>query len=88
MPENNHAVDSAHAAPGAIVFFAALGKINFTRNTGGKGIGNNEYSRDSQDEGGGANYTTFGYGPLGGEPLGVKRRTPPTRSYVLPGRPF
>lgn len=65
VDENNHAVDSAHEAPLAKDFFAALDRVNWTRATGGYGVGNNEYNRDDEHAGGGGNYTTFRYGPLG-----------------------
>lgn len=65
--ENNHAVEHAKEAPLAVLFFQELDKINWTRGTGGAGVGNNEYNRDDEYAGGGANYTTFTYGPLGDE---------------------
>lgn len=65
VPEGNHAVERAHAAPLALAFFAALDKINWTRNSGGFGTGNDEYNEDDRSAGGGANYVTFAYGPKG-----------------------
>lgn len=65
VPENNHAVAAAHEADLAKVFFAHLDRIKWTRATGGYGVGNNEYHREDDYAGGGANYTTFHYGPLG-----------------------
>lgn len=65
VAENNRAVEEAHEAPLAKVLFAALDRINWTRSTGGSGVGNDEYNRDSDYSGGGSNYTTFRYGPLG-----------------------
>lgn len=65
--ENNRAVEHANAAPLALVFFAALTKVTWTRGTGGEIVGNDEYNEDSRDSGGGANYITKTYGPLGDE---------------------
>jgi hypothetical protein len=61
----NHAVEHAHAAPLAHVFFAALHKVVWTRGTGGQFVGNDEYNEDSRAVGGGANYITRTFGPLG-----------------------
>ena len=63
VSENNHAVDHAHAHPLAGVFFNALDNITWTRGTGGEIVGNNEYSRESRDAGGGGNYVTRSYSP-------------------------
>lgn len=63
--ENNHAVENAHEAPLAAVFFNYLDSVKWTRGTGGYGTGNNEYNREDDAPGGGGNYTTFSYGPLG-----------------------
>lgn len=63
--ENNHAVEAAHEAPLAAVFFAYLDSVKWTRGTGGYGVGNNEYNREDDYPGGGGNYTTFAYGPKG-----------------------
>jgi hypothetical protein len=65
VPENNHAVENAHEEPLAQVFFGFLGKVVWTRGTGGIGSGNDEYRRESTESGAGSNYTTFQYGPLG-----------------------
>lgn len=65
VPENNHAVDRAREHPTARVFFGELSKVKWTKGTGGKITGNNEYNRDQTDVGGGANYEVGGYGPLG-----------------------
>lgn len=67
VEENNRAVESAHAAPMARVFFGQLGKVKWTRGTGGTFAGNDEYNRDNYDTGGGANYTTQAFGPAGEE---------------------
>lgn len=63
--ENNHAVDHARSHPLANVFFTALGRITWTRGTGGVIVGNDEYNRHSESVGGGGNYVTASYGPAG-----------------------
>lgn len=65
VEENNHAVEHAHEAALAVVLFKELNRINWTADTGGYGVGNNEYHSDSSFVGGGGNYKTFAYGPLG-----------------------
>ncbi len=47
------------------MFFAALSKVRRTRGTGGVITGNDEANRESDHAGGGANYITDGFGPLG-----------------------
>lgn len=63
VPENNHAREHARAHPLAVAFFRALGRVRWTRGSGGDIVGNDEYNRDSGYEGGGANYVTADYGP-------------------------
>lgn len=65
VSENNHAVESAHARPLAQVLFGELAKVRWTRGTGGVLSGNDEYNAGSRDPGGGANYVTCGFGPVG-----------------------
>lgn len=65
VSENNHACESAREHPLARAAFRALDKIKWTRSTGGKIIGNDEYNRDSKEDGGADNYVTMSYGPLG-----------------------
>ena len=69
VEENNHAVDHAYSAPLARSLFKYLHQIEWTRGTGGHGVGNNEMNTDSDYVGGGANYVAFSYGPLGVEAL-------------------
>jgi len=57
--ENNRAVEHAHENWFAKRIFEALGQITWTRGTGGKIVGNDEYNRDNRDSGGGGNYTTM-----------------------------
>ena len=61
--ENNHAVETAHDHPVGKAFFRALGKITWTRGSGGTICGNDEYNRDGEGEGAGGNYVTAEYGP-------------------------
>lgn len=61
VSENNHACETARAHPVGVAFFEALGRIKWTRGTGGKIVGNDEYNRESRHEGGGANYVTSEY---------------------------
>lgn len=65
VSENNHAVENAHESAMGKLFFKALDAIVWTRNTGGVLVGNDETERYSRAEGGGANYVTYRYGPLG-----------------------
>ena len=67
VEENNHAREHSRAHPIAKHFFAQLARINWVRGTGGVIIGNDEYNRDADHEGGGGNYVTSRYGPLGSE---------------------
>lgn len=61
--ENNHACETARANLIAVAFFNALDKVKWTRGSGGEIIGNNEYNREADYEGGGGNYVTDRYGP-------------------------
>lgn len=65
VSENNHAVDSARATALAKGMFAALGKVKWTRGTGGVILGNNEYHSDSgrYHEGGGGSFSKESFGP-------------------------
>lgn len=61
--ENNHARQHARDHWFARLLFAKLGRITWTRGSGGKIVGNDEYNRDNEHEGGGGNYVTAEYGP-------------------------
>jgi hypothetical protein len=63
VPDNNRAVEHAHDHPVAKAFFHALKQVKWTRGSGGQLLGNNEYNRDSNYEGGGGNFVTSEFGP-------------------------
>jgi hypothetical protein len=63
--ENNRQQERARQYPLSQVFFRELSRIKWTRGSGGVLIGNDEYNRDSDYVGGGANYITAHYGPRG-----------------------
>jgi len=63
--ENNRAVEAARSHAVAQILFRELNRIQWKRNSGGVFVGNDEYNEDTTDEGGGANYVTARYGPLG-----------------------
>jgi hypothetical protein len=65
VSENNHAVEEAHEHPLAAAAFRLLDKMRWTRGTGGKLVGNDEYNAESREDGGGSNYVTRRYGPIG-----------------------
>lgn len=61
--ENNHAREHARRHPMARELFRRLDRVTWTRGSGGKLVGNDEYNRDTDDEDGGSNYVTAEYGP-------------------------
>lgn len=65
VSENNHAVERCRGHVLGQRFFDELGKVRWTRGTGGTISGNDEYSREADYAGGGANYCTAGFGPIG-----------------------
>jgi hypothetical protein len=73
VPDNNHACESARAEAVARALFSALARVKWSRGTGGVIVGNDEYNRDSDEDGGGANYVVCRFGPAEG-----KRRGGPT----------
>jgi hypothetical protein len=72
VPSNNHACETARRHPVAAAFFAALGRVRWTRGSGGEIVGNDEYNRDVDYEGGGANYVVDRYGPTPSRRLSLR----------------
>lgn len=62
VEENNRAVEEAAADPFVRRIFGQLNRMTWTRNSGGTIVGNNEYNRESEYEGGGANYVVYRFG--------------------------
>jgi hypothetical protein len=54
--ENNRAQERALESDLAGALFDALNRVTWTRGSGGKIMGNDEYNRDDYSDGGGANY--------------------------------
>lgn len=65
VAENNHAVERARESLMGRELFRLLGKITWVRNSGGYLTGNDEYNREDEDTGGGANLLLDTFGPLG-----------------------
>lgn len=65
VAENNHACDHARDSRVWAALVRALEDVKWTPRTGGAIVGNNEYHRDSYEQGAGGNYTTDGFGPAG-----------------------
>lgn len=63
VPENNRAREHARNHPLGKKLFKLLNGITWKRGSGGDIIGNDEYNRDADYEGGGANYVTLSFGP-------------------------
>jgi len=81
VSENNHAIEHARAYPMAKLLFGLLGKIEWTRGSGGKIVGNDEYNRDNRSEGGGGNYVTQEFRPLTKAEKEAKARAARSYSY-------
>jgi hypothetical protein len=64
VEEDNRAVDSAAADVFVRQVFQLLNRITWTRGSGGTIVGNDEYNRDSEYEGGGANYVVHRFGTM------------------------
>jgi hypothetical protein len=62
VAENNRAVEHAHEHEIAKTLFRLLGRIAWTRGSGGEIVGNDEYNRDCSHAGGGGNYVTRRFG--------------------------
>lgn len=63
--ENKNARERAHATPWARALFKALDEVRWTRGTGGFFEGNDEYNTEDHGAGGGGNYVTTAFGPIG-----------------------
>lgn len=92
VPENNRARERARRDPIAQLLFSLLGKIEWSRGSGGEIVGNDEYRRDNRDPGGGGNYVVTSYRPLSKkEKEDEKKRASmsryPSYSYGYGGRP-
>lgn len=74
--ENNRACEHARSHPMGRKLFELLGRITWTRGSGGKIVGNDEYNRDSDYDGGGGNYVTAEYSQAA-----QKREREARRSY-------
>lgn len=74
--DNNHSVERAHEHEMGRVFFRVMGSVKWVRGSGGQLVGNDEYHSEDREAGGGANYVTHRFGPLGGDvykELGLRR---------------
>jgi hypothetical protein len=72
---NNHQVERARKHPVARAFFDALDRVKWTRGTGGRLVGNDEYNEESRQEGGGGNYVTEEWPKIripGGRTIGTR----------------
>lgn len=65
VPDNNHAVDTAHQEWLGTALFDQLDRVQWTRGSGGYFVGNNENNADDCSPGGGGNYLTDTFGPAG-----------------------
>lgn len=81
VEENNRAVERAHDHWFAKKLFQKLHSMEWTRGSGGKIIGNDEYNRDSDYEGGGGNYVTHDFHPLTKKEKEAKSRYSYTSNY-------
>lgn len=72
VSENNHACRDARESALGKAFFTALGKVKWTRGTGGRIWGNDEYNQESGShyEGGGGSYNKGTFGPDVPKPTG------------------
>lgn len=61
--ENNRAIDRARESVMGNAFFTLLGAVKWTRGTGGEIVGNDEYNREDESAGGGANRVNEMFGP-------------------------
>lgn len=65
VSENNHACERARDSFFGKLLFKYLKTVEWTRNTGGTIVGNDEYNSDNKHAGGAENYIKDAYGPIG-----------------------
>ena len=65
VPDNNHAVEHARAGWLGMLLFQLLRQMPWGRGSGGVIVGNDEYNQEQRESGGGANYISCWFGPLG-----------------------
>jgi len=80
--ENNHACEYARSQPLAKLLFEMLHDITWTRGSGGKIVGNDEYNRDSSYEGGGANFVKDDFSVQTQKASRLARRSSHGRSWA------
>lgn len=79
VEENKNVVEESRESPVGLAFFAALEKVEWTPRTGGVISGNNEYSREDESPGGGANYISLHWGPLGDDAVAYSMGLTPAK---------
>lgn len=88
VSENNHACETARETFMGRLLFQQLGRVKWTRGSGGAIIGNDEYNREAGEEhaGGGGSYLKDRFGPEGDKEYerthGFKPPAPRTASRV------
>ncbi len=65
VSENNHACERARESFFGKLLFKYLNTVEWTRNTGGTIVGNDEYNSEDKEAGGAENYIKVAYGPIG-----------------------
>lgn len=75
VSENNHSVERARESLLGRLFFEQLGRVKWTRGTGGHITGNDEYRREGRGPGEGGNELKETYGPRGDQERDVQYRS-------------